>query len=132
MLDGDVGQRQQLGREELAGVQEAAQPPLEPAVEEAPVLGDQHRGEHPERVRRELVAVEGPEGGGDHRDGHGCRVAQVVEAAREHAERPEDPGDLCQLPGGPDPDRPVPLRRDPRDAPQPLRVGALAARGLAG
>ena len=99
---------------------------LEVRVEEAPVLGDQHRGEHPERVRRQLGAVEGPEGRRD--DGDRCRrrVAQVVEPARGHAQGTEHPGHLGQLRGRAHPDRPVPLRGDPVDAAQAFGSRALA------
>jgi hypothetical protein len=40
VLDGDVGQREELGGEELAGRQEARQPVLETRVEETSVLGN--------------------------------------------------------------------------------------------
>ena len=101
------------------------QPRLGLRVEEAPVGGDQHRGEHPERVERQLVGIDGAEGGGDH--GHRAlrRVPQVVEADRVHPEAGEHPGGLGQLPRRADPDRAVPLRGDPVDAAEPLGVGAV-------
>ena len=45
-----VGQLQQLRPEQGPGADELLQPRLRLRVEEAPVGGDQHRGEHPERV----------------------------------------------------------------------------------
>ena len=125
VLDGDVGQGEQLSGEELAGGQEALQPACEVRVEEASVLRDQHRGEHPERVRRELGTVKGPEGRRD--DRYGCRrsVAQVVEPARRHAQGTEHPGHLGQLLGCAHADRAVPLRGDAVDAAQAFGSRAL-------
>ena len=134
VVDRDVGQRQQLGGEELAGVEETAQPLLEPRVEEASVLGHQQGGEHPERVRRQLLAL--PRAGTRWRPpGYGRRrgVAQVVEPARRTCpghRTPEPPGPAPRA--VPDPDRAVPLRGDPVDAAQPFGTGALPRPARAG
>ena len=75
MLDRDIGQREQLRGEQLASIHVAPQPRFEIRIEEAPVLGDQHGGEHAERVGRQLVSVEWPERGGHDRDRRRGRVA---------------------------------------------------------
>ena len=120
-----VGQLQQLGPEEGPGTDELLQPRLRLRVEEAPVGGDQHRGEHPERVLRQLVGVDRAEGGGDHRYRALRRVPQVVEADRVHPEAGEHPRGLGQFARRADPDRAVPLRGHPVDAAQPLGVGTV-------
>ena len=51
-----VGQLQQLRREQRARADEPLHPRLQVGVEEPPVLGHQHRGEHAERVAGQLVA----------------------------------------------------------------------------
>src|SRR3712207_7691631 len=52
-----------------------------------PILRHEHRGEDPERVPGELVAVDRPEGGGDDGDRLRVGVAQAVEARGGHADR---------------------------------------------
>ena len=120
-----VGQLEQLGPEQGPGADEVLQPRLGFRVEEAPVGGDQHRGEHPERVARQLVGVDGAEGGGDHRHRALRGVPQVVEADRVHAEPGEHPGRLGQLARRTHPDGAVPLRGHPVDAAEPLGLGAV-------
>ena len=122
-----VGQLQQLGPEQGPGADELLQPRLRLRVEEAPVGGDQHRGEHPERVLRQLRGLDRTEGGGDHRYRALRRVPQVVEADRVHPEAGEHARGLGQLARRADPDRAVPLRRHPVDAAEPLGVGAVCS-----
>ena len=120
-----VGQLEQLGPEQGPGADELLQPRLRLRVEEAPVGGDQHRGEHPERVLGQLVGVDRAEGGGDHRHRALRGVPQVVEADRVHPEAGEHPRRLGQLARRAHPDRAVPLRGHPVDAAEPLGVGAV-------
>ena len=89
--------------------------------------GHQHRGEHPERVRRQLLAVQRAERR-RHRPGSA--------PARRPAGRRTRTGDMPSAPktratwassrGRADPDRAVPLGGHPVDAAQPLGVRALA------
>jgi hypothetical protein len=124
---GPVGEGEQLRGEQLAGGEEGFQAGAQVVVEEPRVGGREHGGEDPERVARQLLAVGGAEGGGD--DGHraGGGLAQIVEAGRVHAERPEDACDLAHLPWRADADRAVALRGDPADGSEPLGVGAPGA-----
>ncbi len=125
LVGGPVGQLEQLGPEQGPGADELLQPRLRLRVEEAPVGGDQHRGEHPERVLRQLLGVDRTEGGGDHRYRALRRVPQVVEADRVHPEAGEHARGLGQLARRAHPDRAVPLRRHPVDAAEPLGVGTV-------
>ena len=116
---GAVGQLEQLVVEQAAGGQELGEVAAQVGVEEARVLGHQHRGEDAEGVARQLVPVDRAEGGGDHRDGGG-RVPQVVEAHRFHAERGEDAGHVAELLGGAHADGAVALGGDALDGAQAL------------
>ena len=123
---GPVGERQQLRTEQHPFGEDGLQPGRGVGVEVARVVDDEHRGEHPERVARQLGAVDRPERRRHHRHRARPGVAQVVEADRRHPERREDPPGLGQLARGADPDRPVPLGRDPPEVAEPLRRVAAA------
>ncbi len=97
MLGRPVGELQQRLGEELPAAEELLKPVLEVLVEEASVLGHEHGGEDPERVGRQLGAVQGTKGRRDDRDRLGVGVAQVVETTREHLECAEDAGHLRHL-----------------------------------
>ena len=117
---GGVRQRQQFVGEQSARVDEDAQPALQAGVEEPPVLGDEQRGEHAERVDRQLVPRHRAERGGDDRHRARARVAQVVEADGRHAHGAEDPRDLGELAGAADPDGAMPLGGHALKRPEPL------------
>src|SRR5271163_3091797 len=114
----------------MAACQERLHTSAQAGVEETRILQRQHRGEHPKWVARQLVPIDGPERGRNHRNRRNG-VAQVVIADRDHAERGEQIGDSGQLVGRADPDRAVPLggnsgqRAQPRRARMPVGVIAV-------
>ena len=124
----------QLGIEQRSPAQVFVDPSAQVGVEEPAVPGGQHRGEHPERVARQLGGIHRPERGGHHRHGR-SGLAQVVVADRVHSERREKVCDIGQFARCPDADRPVAFGGDPLDRSEPLgvRVGGhiVAVDGLA-
>ena len=65
--DRPIGKRKQLRREQRAPGQERVQSRLQLGREEPAVVGDQHRGEHAERVAGQLVGRDRTEGRAHHR-----------------------------------------------------------------
>ncbi len=128
--DRPIGQCKQLRREQRAAGQERVQSRLQLGREEPAVVGDQHRGEHAERVSGQLVGRDGTEGRAHHRHRGPRRLAQVVPADRVHAKRPEDPRDRAKFIGCADPDRAVPLGGHALDRAEPQRPRLRRGRPL--
>lgn len=81
-----VGEQRRV--EQLSLSHEILHPPTQVRVEETAIGGGQHRREYPEGVERQLIFIDRPECGGDHR--HGRRgITQVIEVDGIHPERLE-------------------------------------------
>ena len=112
----------QCGVEQLAAREEGLHAGTQAGIEVSGVAGGQHRREHPERIARQLVCIDGTKRGGHHRNRR-PRGAQIVVADRHHAERGEQVGDGGQFRRAADPDGAVPLGGDPLQRAQPFGTG---------